>query len=196
LAFCGWARTLQPPPFVCPHTGVKTFRLAATDDGRIAAAEQIGVCGETGRRVLAAELVTCATTGKRVLAELAAVCPITGQRSLVTALSECTTCRQQVSPGALERGECAACRGLQATSKDDPRIVRLLAEFPALERWGSWRIAETASVFVLTAARWLRRVLLVADRQSLELKLVATGSRLFSGWDAVDPQQHELVLRD
>ena len=68
LPFSGWSRTLQPPPFVCPHTGMATFHLAATDDGRIAAADQIEPCAETGRRMLKEELVTSSLSGRRALA--------------------------------------------------------------------------------------------------------------------------------
>ena len=89
LPFSGWTRTLSPPPFVCPHTGAATFRLAATDDGRIAAAERIEACAETGRRMLGTELVRCAVTGRRVSPELAEACPISGRRLLRTEMVQC-----------------------------------------------------------------------------------------------------------
>ena len=40
LPFSSWAALLRPRPFVARHSGVATFHLAATDDGRIDAAEQ------------------------------------------------------------------------------------------------------------------------------------------------------------
>ena len=70
LPFSGWARTLCPPPFVCPYSGTSTFEIAATDDGRIAAASQIVACEETGQRMLSDELITCSVTARRVLPEL------------------------------------------------------------------------------------------------------------------------------
>ena len=196
LPFSGWARTLKPPPFVCPHTGQSTFHLAATDDGRIAAAEQIEVCAESGRRLLSDDLVTCSATGRRVAAELTATCPVTGQRFLGSQTVPCATCQQDVSPTAVEKNECAACRQLQSVTKADPRMARLLDEYPPLDRWSKWRISETATVYVVTAAGLLKRLLVVVDKESLELKLLATGNRFFSGWNVVEPAQYEYELRE
>lgn len=195
LPFSGWSRTLRPPPFVCPYTASSTFHLAATDDGRIVPAEQIECCAQTGRRVLCDDLVTCSATGHRAIAELMETCPVTGQRVLRTEMIECSTCRQRVSPAAIRRDVCAACRGLRPVSKADPRMARLLDEHPPLDRWRNWRISETAAVYILTAAGWFKRLLVVADKESLELKFVASGSRIPSGWHAVDPSQYDYVLR-
>jgi hypothetical protein len=194
LRFAGWARVLKPPPYSCPLTGIDTFHLAATDDGRIAAAEGIEQCQQTGRRMLSRELVTCAITGRRVLAELTVQCPVTGDRLLADQSSECQTCRQPVSPAALWRGQCAACRGLQAVDKADPRVARLLHDHPALDRWKRWCLAETATVYIFMATRWFRKLLLVVDRQSWEPKVVAEGNRLYGGWEVVEPVRHEQLL--
>ena len=196
LAFGQWARTLQPPPFVCPHSHRETFHLAATSDGRIVAAEAIATCQQTGRRVLDSELVACAATGQRVLAELTTVCPVTSQRVLTTVLTPCSACQQLVSPTALEQGECLACRRLASVDKDDPRMARLLHEHPDWERWGSWRLSETANAYILTAARWLKRILFVVDRQTLELRALSLGSRVFGGWEPVPADQRALVLSE
>ena len=195
LAFSDWARPLEPPPFVCPYTGQSTFHLAATDDGRIVAAEQIETCSETGRRMLADELVTCAATGRRVARELTVVCPVTGQYVLQREMVRCGTCGQMVSPGAVEGNGCAACQRLEPVAKADPRMARLLGEHPRLDRWKGWRIAVTATVYILTAAGWLKRLLVVVDKESLELKLLATGSRFQPGWREVEPSQYEFALR-
>ena len=191
----GWSRTLRPPPFVCPCTGSSTFHLAAIDDGRIVAAEQIEPCAETGRRMLRDDLVTCSATGRRVVPELIETCPVTGRRLLGNAMVECATCRQPVSPATIERNQCAACRQLQPVSKADPRMARLLDEHPPLDGWRNWRISETATVYILTASGWFKRLLLVVDKDSLELKLLATGSRLLSGWNVAEPSQYDYVLR-
>ena len=195
LPFAGWARLLEPPPFVCPHTGRRTFHLVATDDGRIAAADQIEVCGETGRRVLSGELVACSVTGRRALPESMATCPVTEEYVLGEAMVACGTCRQMVNPKAVERNECAACRRLESVGKADPRMARLLDEHPPLDRWRRWRISETATSYILTASGWLRRLLVVVGKDSPELKLLATGNRFFAGWRVVEPSQHEHVLR-
>jgi len=196
LPFSGWTRTLAPPPFVCPHTGAATFRLAATDDGRIAAAERIEACAETGRRMLSTELVRCAVTGRRVSPELADICPISSRRLLRTELVQCASCHQQVSPQVVERNQCAACRRLKAVKKADPRMARLLHEHPALDRWRRWRIGETSRVYVLVATGWLKRLLVVVDKETLELRHMATGSRLSRRWTRVEPAQFVYVLRE
>ena len=196
LPFSGWTRTLSAPPFVCPHTGAATFRLAATDDGRIAAAERIETCAETGRRLLSTELVRCAVTGRRVSPELAEVCPISGRRLLRTELVQCGSCRQRVSPQMVERNQCQACRRLKAVTKADPRMARLLHEHPTLDRWRRWRMGETSRVYVLVATGWLNRLLVVVDKETLELRHMATGGRLSHRWTEVEPAQFVYVLRE
>jgi len=196
LPFADWAQTLEAPPWVCPLTGREGFHLAATDDGRITLADQIARCEETGRRTLAQDLVRCEITGKRVLAELAKICPVTGQRVLGRVLVACALCGQQVSPAAIKKERCGACRALRGVGKSDPRMARLLDEHPELDRWQWWRMAETAEVYVLVGSGWVRQILAVADKHTLELKLLATGNRFLPAWDFSQPEQHEHVLRE
>ena len=196
LPFAGWARTLSAPAFVCPHTGRSTFHLAATDDGRIVPAEQIEPCAETGRRMLADELVTCSATGRRVAPELVKTCPICGQRVLRRKMAKCRTCRQRVSPAMIERRLCRACRQLCPVNKADPRMARLLDEHPPLDRWRGWRLSETTTVYVLTASGWFKRLLLVVDKESLEIKVLATRNCLARGWQIIKPLQYQYVLRE
>lgn len=196
LPFAGWAQTLQPPPFVCPATGQEGFHLAVTDDGRVTLAELIGRCEETGRRALLSELVTCEATGKRVLADLVSACPVSGEHTLDRVRVACAMCGQQVSPATVKKDRCAACRSLRPVPKADPRMARLFDEHPELDRWRSWRLAETAEVYILVGSGWLRRLLVVADKHSLELKLLATGNRFLPAWDFIPPEQHEHALRD
>ncbi len=222
LPFAGWARSFRPPPYVCPHTGQETFRLGITDDGRIAAGEQIIRCEETGRRVLIPETAICTATGKRVLKELLQRCPVSGDLLLSNALVRCEMCGELVSPQSIqgqarnchrqsarpERAEppsrigfrfrkrrCAACRALRSVSKADPRMARVLHEHPHLDRWGGWRIAETATVYILTAIGWLKQLLVVVDKDTLDLRRVATGSRFWPQWDITPPEQYNFVLR-
>jgi hypothetical protein len=196
LPFSGWTRTLTPPRLVCPYTGMATYHLAATDDGRIAAAEQIQPCAETGRRMLSIELVSCAVTGRRVAPDLVEACPVSGRRALKTHLVRCGMCRQRVSPAVLERGVCMACRSLKRVNKADPRMARVLHEHPTLDRWRRWRLAETAKVYVLVARGWFKRLLVVVDKESLDLKLVATGGCLAARWDPADAAQYPYILRE
>ena len=195
VPFSGWMRLLTPPPVVCPYTGESTFHLAATDDGRIAAADQIERCAVTGHRMLAAELIACTATGQRVSPELAEVCPISGRRLLRAEMVACAQCRQRVSPAVVVRGVCRTCRRLKRVGKAEPRMARLLHEHPTLDRWRHWRIGETARVYVLTAHGWLKRLLVVVDKESLELKYVATGSRFLRRWDAIDPAHYADALK-
>lgn len=196
LKFSGWTRTLEPPPYHCPYCDVETFHLAATDDGRIVAANEIRQCEETGRRILSEELIPCAVSGRRIVSELIEVCPVTGQRAFGALMATCPTCRQRVSPGALSGGECLACRNLQEVASSDPRLARLLFEHPQLDRWRHWRMAETATVYILVGSRWLRRLLVVLDRESLEMKIVAAGHRLFGAWEFAKPEQFRLMISE
>jgi hypothetical protein len=196
LPFADWARTLQPPPYACPFTGARTFHLAATDDGRIVPVEQLVACDETGRRTLASDLVECTVTGKHVMPELTRYCPVTGKAVLSSALIACEMCGQEVSPATLTKGRCGACRSLRPVDKADPRMARLLDVHPALDQWSGWRVAETATCCIFTAAGWVQLLLVVVDRETLEVKRLATGSRLTSDWQLVNPEQYPFVLHE
>jgi hypothetical protein len=194
LPFFGWARTLEPPAWVCPHTGVSTFDLAMTDDERIVAADQIAVCEETGRRVLAAELVTCAATGSRVLSERTSVCPVSGVRVLSHEMVACSQCGESVSPTALHQGRCEACRRFQPIDKTDPRLGQVIGQHPYLNRLRKWKLSETANRYLLLSSGWLRQVLVVVDKDSLELRRVATAYRLLSRWETIAPTDYARLL--
>ncbi len=195
LPFEGWARSIEPPPYPCPASNTSTFHVAATDDGRIVAADQLERCQETGRLLPSNELVTCSATGLRVAAGQTRRCSVSGQRILARMLVRCENCRQEVAPGSETKGVCGACRDLRKVWKADPRLARLLDEYPTLDRWRHWRIAETAEVYILSARRWLTRLLLVVDKESLQFRVMATGSGPF-GLRPVSPEQYEYVLRD
>ena len=134
-------------------------------------------------------------TGLSVMAELIESCPVSGQRLLGSRMVECRTCRQRVSPATIRRGQCAACRELKPVAKADPRVARVLHEHPPLDSWASWRISETSTVYILAAAGWLKLLLVVVDKTSLELRHLATGNRVLAGWRPVEPAQYEYVLR-
>ena len=185
LPFSDWTRPLQPPPFVCPHSGRKTFHLAATDDGRVAAAESIEPCSQSGRMVLCEDLVTCSVTGRRILPDFAVTCPISGLPVFGPEMVACDTCRQDVSPTAVEEGECSACREPQPVEPSDPRIARVIERHPHLARWGKWRISETANVYVLVGSSWIKRSLVVVDKSSLRLIRTATAGPWSRQWTIV-----------
>lgn len=194
-----WAQQLvdgaaAPPPFRCSATGRESYHLVAADDGRITVAESIARCEHSGRRVLDSELDSCAVTGRRVLGEFLRVCSVSGERVLADELVSCAQCRQQVSPHAVSGGRCRACRSLRPVTSDDPRLARIMGEYPKLDRWARWQLAETASVYVLTARSLLRRLLLVLDKESLQAMRVAEGFRLVREWPEIPPAQWDEFL--
>jgi hypothetical protein len=186
--------TALPPPFRCSATGRESYHLVATDDGRITVADAIARCEHSGRRVLDSELETCAVTGRRVLGEFLNACSVSGEWVLASELVSCIQCGQQVSPHAISGGRCRACRSLQGVTPDDPRLARILGEYPKLDRWPHWQLAETASVYVLTARSLLRRLLLVLDKESLQATRVAEGFRLARQWPEIPPAQWDEFL--
>ena len=146
--------------------------------------------------MLASELVTCSVTGQRVMPSLVEPCAVSGRPVLRTKLVQCDMCRQRVSPAALERQPCTGCRKLKRVSKADPRMVRVLHEHPPLDRFWRWRLSETAQAYILIAAGWLKRILLVVDKETLEIRCLAKRNHLRREWDLVDPQQYAYVLRE
>jgi len=185
LCFEGWARTLEPPPMICPESGAATFHLAATDDGRIVAAEAIGRCDVSGRRVLRSDLVQCHATQRIVLEELTVMCPVTGAPVLRSAIRPCQACAQVVSPTALVDDTCAACREAEEVDPADWRLAALRERHPGLEKWNRWRIAETSNVRIAIGEGWRRRVLVVTDRQSHEVLHVARSQIPRGVWEPV-----------
>ena len=199
LPFSGWAAALangqaKPPAFQCPHSGIFSHHLDITDDGRIAAADAVAVCDGSGERVLVSELETCAATGKRVVSQQLEHCGVSNERVLASSLLVCSQCNQRVSPNVIKGGRCSACRSLVAVRKDDPRMARLLDEYPKLDRWPRWRISETERMYVLLAASWLRQLLLVVEKESLAVAHVAISGRLLTNWSELPSAEQESLL--
>ncbi len=195
LPFSGWARTLEAPPFVCPATGAEGFHVAATDDGVITLAEQIASCEISGRRMLVRDLAACAATGKRVAPEFTIRCPILEQPVLADHTETCKWCRQTVSQSAISGGVCRACRQLQSVGKDDPRLARLLGEHPGLDAWRKWKLSETADAYIALASGLFRQLLIVVDKQSLDVLWLAQRSRLGGAWTPPPEAIREELLR-
>ncbi len=194
LSFSGWAKSLQPQPFVAQYSGVKSFHLAATEDGRIDCKEQIAVCQRSGKRVLQAELVQCSVSEEHVLPEFTEICPVTGKPALRDRFATCSICQQRVSEAAVEASTCAACRHLSKIKKDDPRLVWITGEHQGLSRWNRWQLAETQSVYIAQAESLLKRLLVVVDKETLAVSHLATSGRMAPRWAAVeDSAQAELL---
>jgi len=185
VAFSDWAKLLKPPPYMCEHSGASTFHLAATDDGRIDAWDQIGRCQRSGQRVLKQDLLQCSVTGQQVLGRFTEICPVSGKPCLKDEFSICANCQQRVSKAVLENNLCAACRALSRLPKDDPRLVWLLGEHPGLNRWKHWKLAETGHVYIAEARGFFKRLLVVADKRSLVVRYLATSGTLFRDWKPI-----------
>ncbi len=187
LPFSGWGRLLAdrrvlPPQYHCPLSGRASYHLAATDDGRVTVAEAIGTCWGSARRVLSSELLTCAVSGRQALPEFMQVCPITGETILSALVQVCSVCQQSVSPRMISQQKCSACRELVPVSKEDPAVARILDTYPRLDRLRTWKMAETLTAQILVGSSAWRRLLIVIDKQTLELLYAAAGSRLSSKW--------------
>ena len=192
--FHGWARllvdgTISPPPFRCPETGQQSYHLVAIEDGRITVPGVITVCEESGRRVLTSDLEACNITGRCVLPDLLQTCPVSDERLLPSAMVSCSQCLQAVSPHCIRGGRCRACRSLESVLRDDPRIARVLGEYEGLDHWSRWRMAETATSYILTASALIRRMLVVLDKESLEVTRLAEGTRFSKNWSEVPEEQ-------
>lgn len=182
--FEGWARTLEAPPAVCPATGTETFHLAATDDGRIAAAESITPSVVTGRRALASELVACSATGLLAEAEHFAPCAATAEPVLLTELASCNRCGLSVGTREKHAGDCNACRAAEPVALDEATWGKAVAAHPKLAA-RKWQATQTADAYVLESSGWFRRNVVTLDRQSLAVLHAAEASRFSSTWRPV-----------
>ena len=197
--FSSWARLLVPQAYVTRFSGTSTFHLAATDDGRIDAADQLASCEHSGRRVLKEDLIECAVTGQNVLPEFTEVCAVTGRASLRGEFVTCTMCQQRVSKASLvdalaEQPTCLACSQLRKVGKEDPRLVWIFGEHPGLDRWGRWQLAETESAYIAQGSSLTKRILAVIDKETLGVGRLATAGLLSPGWtDVSEPAREELL---
>ncbi len=185
-SFSGWAATLSPPPYHCPYSGLDTYRLSTTDDGRIVATEAIEKCQISGERVLMSELVTCSVTGERMLPKYAEACPVSGKEVKQEELVVCKLCQQGVHPAVISQETCSACRQLAIVKKDDPRLARLLDLYPPLDRWPKWKISETHGSYILSAWNLFKQLYFVVSKETSEPLYAATRGRPFGRWTVVE----------
>lgn len=200
IPFSGWAqrfvnRSETPPALACPSYVQGSHHLAATDAGEIVPFEAIATCLESGKRVLSGDLETCQATGAKALPEFFVRCPASGVRVLQKTLVACETCQQLVSPTACEAKQCSACRSLAKVSKDDPRMARLLGEYPKLDHWPRWQLAETAAAYVLVANSLAKRLLIVVDKNDLGVLRLAKGTQFRKKWTEASEVDRAAYLR-
>jgi len=188
--FSGWAGQLAALPCICPETGRSTHHLALTDDGRVAAAEEIETCAASGRRMLRSELFRCAETGRWLSPEFIETCPISGKSVSSDTMAECPVCGQCVARSNMSEGICSACRELKPVGRDDQRLRRVLKAHPGLARWRHWQLAETNSVYVIAALGLVRRLLIVVGKNQLEPRRVAQANRWQTAWRPLEPARY------
>lgn len=199
VAFSGWARPWAdgdelPPPYVCPLTGVASRQLGVTTDGRIAPREMLGECQESHRIVLLSELDRCSESRQQVLRELLAPCMATGKLVQKRLLQTCSQCNQPTAASAMHGGRCSACRKLNPVHSDDPRMARVLGEYPKLDRWRRWWLSETESTYLLVTRSLVRQVLLVVHKESLSILYAAVAGRIWSPWQEMTQLQRDDLL--
>ena len=193
--FAGWANLIHPEALPCPQTGEPTHAFAATHEGIIAAASQIARCTETGKRELKRDLIACSVSGKLALPDRMVTCPVSEEPVSRSVLIQCPVCHQEVSPDVLTRGICRACAAPPRVTKNDARLARVLGEYPRLDIWRRWKLSETATVYIAQASSMLKRLLLVLNKQTLEVQHMATGTSLTRRWQPVPAEQWEGYLR-
>jgi hypothetical protein len=188
-SFAGWASAIEPAPFHCAISATETFSVASSSDNRIVAADQLGVCQQTGQRLPSCELVESAVSGQLVSATLTTRCPVIGESILLAEMATCPSCRQSVSPNAITASRCRACRTASPIQKDDTRLIKILARHPSVAQWNWFRLTETEQVFVLVASGFFHRRLLVFDKENVAVLHVAKGNRLSTEWPQLDVEE-------
>lgn len=194
LPFSGWAKTLVAPAYHCEASGMETFQLAKTDDERIVASKAIAACEISGKRILKKELVTCNITGKHVLEEYTKLCPVVSKTALKEEFSTCSVCEQEVSNAALKDGVCLACKKMESVSGDDARIVWLLGEHPAMDKFRKWSMSETSNVYIVQARTFWKRLLFVVDKETMNIYRMAKRSAISSKWITLEPIERDEFL--
>lgn len=179
--FQGWIKTLKPPAAICPQTGVETYHLSTTDDGRIIAAEQIAICEVSGKRYPADELESCAETGKRVTPELLTTFVFTGERILKSEMRQCDRCKTWVPASRLSRTGCLVCDSAKCLAELPVPPAELFADFPKLAKQ-KWLVSESEDKTILVNEGWFRRRVAIVDNLTRKLVYLAEASRLSSVW--------------
>jgi hypothetical protein len=177
LDFSDWTVRLHAPPFRSPYSGHLTYHVAMTDSGAVAAADEIGICEATGQRVLKSELVQCSATGQQVLQAMTAPCAISGKPVLRSKLVMCPLCHQWVSPRRMRWKKCDACHRLQRVDCAGEPIHHVIGRYPNLAGWQRWYLSETYDSYLCLATRGLQRIILVLDKETLDIKHSLTGPR-------------------
>jgi len=179
----------EPPPYLCPKTGKPTYHVAATSDGRFIDAPYLAVCAESGKHLPKDELVACAATGKLYCPEFVRECPITLKPVHRGSFYPCQECRQRVSTLAIAGGVCRACKTRASVSDSDGRVRRIVARYPRLASWGTWRLSETRDIYCLELHGTLSLARMVINKSDLGIVHCEKRNRFLGAWKIVPKEE-------
>ena len=185
MPFSGWTVSLAAPAFVCPHSGKTTFRIDATDDGKIAAAGAIAPCAISKKRVLESELFTSVLSGQRATEEFVTACPVTDETLLQRELVACKDCHRRVSPAAMEKRRCLDCRSFAKISAKNEVFLSLCKKYPALSNFKSLALRISLRDILLKTGLF-KKMLFVFQKTTLELRFAGTKGFLGNGFTPVE----------
>jgi hypothetical protein len=74
-------------------------------------------------------------------------------------------------------------------------MARILGEYPQLDAWRRWFMSETAEVYVLNASGLAKRLLLVLNKDSLEVLRLAKRGAFSANWIDLDDNERAALLR-
>lgn len=193
----GWATEIVSGDFLYPPfdtgCGQPSHCAALDDEGDIGPDTAMAVCAESNQRLLCSKMQRCGSSEVWVLPKHVRPCPVTGVGVRESELIACNMCRQRVAPQAISAGRCEVCRSLKPVAKEDAQVARIIGEYPRLDQWSAWRIGESRDCLVLTAGRFLWRLLVVVKKEPPEIVHAATGLRWIRGWtDAPEELKREL----
>lgn len=58
----------------------------------------------------------------------------------------------------------------------------MLGEYPKLDNWPRWKLAETTAAYVVVASSLTKRLLIVVDKHDLGVLRLAKGSQFTNKW--------------
>ena len=179
--FDDWAKTLTPPPVICPLTRRETYNLTTVEGGAIVAAEEIATSDVTGLSRVSSELLSCSVTGKQGEAEWFGASEVTGKPVLLEHATLCPRCGLQIAESEITTDGCVACDRATKLLASDPRIHAILEHHPQLSG-ARWRLAETPTALVLLADGWFTHRAATIDKTTLKLLRYAQRSRFSHVW--------------
>ena len=194
INFAGWTRTLSAPPAICPQSGRETYHLTTLGDGRIAAAEQVVTCEESGERILRSSSVRCCVTGKQVDKACCEPCPVSGELALPEGFAECDCCHGRVSRVQLTKTGCCGCDGRAEVGRDEPRLAAIISATPKLGRFKKWRLAHTDALWIAETGGLFSRYLVVIAKQSGQVCHAARRGRLARAWRPLSEDERRELL--